>query len=107
MVNVRGDRLYHEHIAWDQGTALRQLGLLPEYLPYPYPLPDGRIPATNKAFEYRLPVAGVETANKMRDKNSVPSNEMFSFTIREVDQSSPAKSAAVGDAQGVNGVDGK
>lgn len=30
VVNIRGDRLYHEHIAWDQATLLRQLGLLPE-----------------------------------------------------------------------------
>jgi len=32
VVNVRGDRLYHEHIAWDQATVLVQLGLMPEYL---------------------------------------------------------------------------
>ncbi|KAK8061979.1 Carboxymethylenebutenolidase [Apiospora phragmitis] len=37
VVNIRGDRLYHEHISWDQGTLLRQLGLLPEYLPFPLP----------------------------------------------------------------------
>lgn len=30
IVNIRGDRLFHEHIAWDQATLLRQLGLLPE-----------------------------------------------------------------------------
>lgn len=30
VVNIRGDRLYHEHISWDQATVLRQLGLLPE-----------------------------------------------------------------------------
>ncbi|KUJ17600.1 NTF2-like protein [Mollisia scopiformis] len=84
VVNIRGDRLYHEHIAWDQGTVLAQLGLLPEYLPYPHPLPDGRQPGAGKKFEYRLPVAGIETAEKMRDKNSVSSNEMFAFGIREV-----------------------
>jgi carboxymethylenebutenolidase len=84
IVNIRGDRLYHEHIAWDQGTVLAQLGLLPEYLPYPYALPDGRKPAEGKKFEYRLPVAGVGTAEKMRDKNSVESNEMFAFKVREV-----------------------
>ena len=26
IVNVRGDRLYHEHIAWDQASILMQLG---------------------------------------------------------------------------------
>lgn len=85
MVNVRGDRLYHEHIAWDQATVLKQLGLLPEYLPFPYPLPDGRKPRTGKRFEYRVPAAGQETAAKLADENSVPSNEMFAFEIREVD----------------------
>lgn len=84
VVNIRGDRLYHEHITWDQGTVLAQLGLLPKYLPYPYPLLDGRAPSAGKTFQYRLPVAGVETAGKMRDKNSVSSNEMFKFGIKEV-----------------------
>ena len=77
VVNVRGDRLYHEHIAWDQCTVLRQAGLMPEYLPWPE-TKDGR------RLEYRVPTAGVETAQKMRDKNCVPSNEMFGFGVREV-----------------------
>ncbi|KAH7312120.1 hypothetical protein BKA65DRAFT_161040 [Rhexocercosporidium sp. MPI-PUGE-AT-0058] len=85
VVNVRGDRLFHEHIAWDQASVLRQLGLLPEYLPFPYPLPDGRIPAKGKRFEYRVPAAGVDTARKLVDENSVASNEMLGFEIREVD----------------------
>ncbi|KAK6594861.1 lea domain protein [Botrytis cinerea] len=85
VVNVRGDRLYHEHIAWDQATALRQLGLLPEYLPFPYPLPDGRLPAKGKRFEYRVPTAGVETAQKLVDESSVASNGLLGFDIREVD----------------------
>ncbi|QSZ37047.1 hypothetical protein DSL72_009139 [Monilinia vaccinii-corymbosi] len=85
VVNVRGDRLYHEHIAWDQATVLRQLGLLPEYLPFPYALPDGRFPAKGKRFEYRVPTAGVETAQKLIDESSVVSNGLFGFDIREVD----------------------
>lgn len=84
VVNIRGDRLYHEHIAWDQGSVLRQIGLLPEYLPFPYGLPDGKTAGPGKTFEYRLPVGGIETAHKMRDRNAVPSNEMFGFEIREV-----------------------
>ncbi|KAK1702623.1 hypothetical protein CaCOL14_011861 [Colletotrichum acutatum] len=74
VVNIRGDRLYHEHITWDQGTALAQLGLLPEYLPFP----GGNL-------QYKVPVAGVETAMKLRARNSVPSNEMFKFTTRPAD----------------------
>lgn len=88
VVNVRGDRLYHEHISWDQGTVLRQLGLLPEYLPFPYALPDdddddGTTGTAAPRREYRVPVLGIETARKMRDRNSVPSNGMFQYTVRE------------------------
>lgn len=71
VVNIRGDRLYHEHISWDQGTALTQLGLLPEYLPFP-----------GGELEYRVPVAGLETAMKLRSRHSVQSNEMFNFKTR-------------------------
>lgn len=87
IVNIRGDRLYHEHIAWDQGTVLRQLGLLPEYLPFPYALPDGRQPGEGgNRFEYRVPVAGLETAKKLVDENAVESNEMLGFEMREVSE---------------------
>ncbi|KAK1832516.1 hypothetical protein QBC39DRAFT_404270 [Podospora conica] len=81
VVNIRGDRLFHEHISWDQGTVLRQLGLMPEYLPFPYPVPgdeDGR------RWEYRVPVAGVDTARKLVDEHAVPSNGMLAFGVREV-----------------------
>jgi len=76
--------LYHEHITWDQGSVLTQVGLMPEYLPFPYTLPGGKGPSEGKRFEYRVPVGGIEVAQKMRDRNSVPSNEMFKFQIREV-----------------------
>ncbi|KNG86351.1 LEA domain protein [Aspergillus nomiae NRRL 13137] len=83
-VNIQGDRLYDEHIAWDQATVLRQLGLIPEYLPYPYLFPDGKGPAPGRAFEFRVPAAGAETAAKMRDKNAAPSNQLFAGGVREV-----------------------
>ncbi|KAA8649608.1 hypothetical protein EYZ11_004327 [Aspergillus tanneri] len=85
VVNIRGDRLYHEHIAWDQATVLVQLGLMPEYLPFPYALPDGRLPGPGKRFEYRVPAAGVETATKLQNEHLVASNQMFEYSIREVD----------------------
>jgi carboxymethylenebutenolidase len=85
IVNVRGDRLYHEHITWDQGTVLAQLGLLPEYLPFPYPLPDAKDAEPRKKVEYRVPVEGINSAKKMQDRNSVPSNMMFQYKIRELD----------------------
>ncbi|KAI1609038.1 carboxymethylenebutenolidase [Exophiala viscosa] len=85
VVCIRGDRLYHEHIAWDQASVLIQLGLMPEYLPFPYPLPDGKSAASGKRFEYRVPAAGIDISTKMLDKNSLPSNSMFEYQLREVD----------------------
>ena len=83
VVNIRGDRLYHEHISWDQGTLLRQLGLLPEYLPFPYPKQAGLSEGPSGGpVEYRVPVAGIETATKFKDRNAVPSNKMFEFEVR-------------------------
>lgn len=82
MVNIRGDRLYHEHITWDQLTVLFQLGLMPEYLPIPYSLPNGPTQSSGIKLEYRVPGAGQETADKMVDESSVSSNEMFQFSIR-------------------------
>ncbi|KAI1489229.1 hypothetical protein F5X96DRAFT_679908 [Biscogniauxia mediterranea] len=109
VVNLRGDRLYHEHISWDQATVLRQLGLLPEYLPFPYPLPlplsppssstnhnhihnrsdnddDNSSNGSQAQLEYRVPAAGAETAAKLADGagSAVESNGMFAFEVREV-----------------------
>ena len=55
IVRFRGDKLYNEHIYWDQASVLAQIGLLD--------------PA-------RLPVAGIETAKKLVDK-SLPSNTLM------------------------------
>jgi carboxymethylenebutenolidase len=56
VVKFRGDKLYHEHIYWDQASVLVQIGLLS---------------ATG------LPVAGVETARKLLDE-TLPSNTLMS-----------------------------
>jgi carboxymethylenebutenolidase len=56
IVNFRGDKLYHEHIYWDQASVLVQIGLLD---------PTG------------LPVAGVDTAKKLLDETR-PSNTLMS-----------------------------
>jgi carboxymethylenebutenolidase len=58
---------------------------MPEYLPYPYALPGGQLPGPGKRFEYRVPAAGVETAMKLQDEHGFPSNGMFEFKVREVD----------------------
>ena len=55
IVHFRDGKLAHEHIYWDQASVLAQLGL---------------IDATN------LPVAGVETAEKVLNP-SLPANELM------------------------------
>jgi carboxymethylenebutenolidase len=55
IVAFRGDKLYHEHIYWDQASVLAQIGLLD--------------PGA-------LPIAGVETARKLIDE-TLPSNELM------------------------------
>jgi len=55
IVSFRGDKLYHEHIYWDQASVLVQIGLLD---------PSG------------LPVAGIDSAKKVLDP-SRPSNALM------------------------------
>ena len=55
IVRFRGDKLFNEHIYWDQASVLVQIGKLD--------------PAT-------LPVAGIETARKLIDE-SLPSNTLM------------------------------
>jgi carboxymethylenebutenolidase len=55
IVGFRGDKLYHEHIYWDQASVLVQIGLLD---------PKG------------LPVAGAESARKLVDE-ARPSNTLM------------------------------
>nr|WNZ75626.1 hypothetical protein [Trichoderma harzianum] len=74
VINIRGDRLYHEHIWWDQGTVLRQLGILPTHLPY-----EGGL--------VKLPVAGVETARLLLDERDGTSNEMIEGAVETVNNS--------------------
>jgi carboxymethylenebutenolidase len=58
IVKFRGDKLYNEHIYWDQASVLVQIGLLK---------PDG------------LPVAGVETARKLVDEKLASNTLMKSW----------------------------
>jgi carboxymethylenebutenolidase len=55
IIRFRGDKLYNEHIYWDQASVLVQIGRLD---------PAG------------LPVAGIETARKLVDE-SLPSNTLM------------------------------
>jgi carboxymethylenebutenolidase len=55
VINFRGDKLYHEHIYWDQASVLVQVGLLDPAL---------------------LPVVGVEQSRKLIDE-TLPSNALL------------------------------
>ncbi|KAA6413014.1 MAG: hypothetical protein FRX48_02757 [Lasallia pustulata] len=65
IVCIRGGKLYHEHIYWDQATVLVQIGLLDAKM-----VPKGK-------FAKKLPVVGREGARKVLDESSVPSNELI------------------------------
>ena len=67
IINFRGDKLYHEHIYWDQASVLVQIGLL-----------DPK----------KLPVAGVAQARKMLDEKQ-PSNTLMA----RWKESAPSKAA--------------
>jgi carboxymethylenebutenolidase len=64
IVNFRGDKLYHEHIYWDQASVLVQIGALD---------PAG------------LPVAGIETAKKLVDE-TLPSNTLMAAWSSSADK---------------------
>lgn len=69
IVCIRGGKLYHEHIYWDQASVLVQLGLLdPKLVPQ----------AMRDQGMERLPVVGAESARKVLDESSEPSNELLS-----------------------------
>lgn len=63
---IRGGKLYHEHIYWDQATVLVQTGLLDPKL----------VPGGKKSD--RLPVVGASGARKVLDESSSQSNELIS-----------------------------
>jgi carboxymethylenebutenolidase len=60
VVAFENGKIHHEHIHWDQASALVQAGLLK---------PQG------------LPVVGDEAARKLRDPQSVRSNELLKRAV--------------------------
>jgi carboxymethylenebutenolidase len=62
IVSFEGGKIHHEHIHWDQASALVQLGLLDPAM---------------------LPVAGAEAARKLLDPAAVPSNLLMKRTIAD------------------------
>ena len=65
IVCIRGGKLYHEHIYWDQATVLVQIGLL-----------DPRILPGNDG-KGRLPVVDAAGARKVVDESSTSSNQLI------------------------------
>jgi hypothetical protein len=76
IVGLRGGKLCHENIYWDQASVLVQLGLLdPEHIPEGFKAMD------QEGEEWkveRLPVVGAESAQKVLDDRSERSNQLIS-----------------------------
>ncbi|KAI9843838.1 MAG: hypothetical protein M1837_006099 [Sclerophora amabilis] len=68
VVCIRGGKLYHEHIYWDQASVLVQLGLLDPKL--------GAI-GLGKNGVNTLPIVGRDGARKVIDEESVRSNDLI------------------------------
>lgn len=68
VVCIRGGKLYHEHIYWDQASVLVQVGLLDPKL-----VPD----SFKQRGLKRIPAYGSETAAKVLDPDCQPSNELI------------------------------
>ncbi|KJX97375.1 hypothetical protein TI39_contig500g00009 [Zymoseptoria brevis] len=68
VVCVRGGKLLHERVYWDQASVLVQIGLLDPKL-----VPES---LRNQGLE-RLPVCGAEAALKVLDQESQPTNELI------------------------------
>ena len=66
IVCIRGGKLYHEHIYWDQASVLVQIGLLDPKL-----VPGGK-------GQSRLPVVDEAGARKVLNESAVKSNELIS-----------------------------
>jgi carboxymethylenebutenolidase len=81
---MRGDRLCHEHISWDHATLLKQAGLLPEYVPFPYEI-RGEAPPKGKRYEIQLPVVGMEGSRKLVDEGCEESNKLMGGQWNVVD----------------------
>ncbi|KAF2035993.1 NTF2-like protein [Setomelanomma holmii] len=83
VVAMRGDRLCHEHISWDQATVLKQLDLLPEYVRFKGEI-EGKSAGQGKRFEVKLPVVGAEGSRKLVDEGCEESNVLMGKSWRVV-----------------------
>ena len=74
VICIRGEKLYHEHIHWDQASVLVQIGLLdPNLVPKGFKTTE----AGREKEVKRLPVVGAEGARKVVDETVGKSNELI------------------------------
>lgn len=68
IITLRGGKLEHEHVYWDQASVLQQIGAISaENVP----------PALKSKGCKKLPIVGSEGAQKVLDVDKVPSNEFI------------------------------
>ncbi|KIW05527.1 hypothetical protein, variant [Verruconis gallopava] len=68
IVTVRGGKLEHEHVYWDQASVLQQIGALSA---------DNVPQALKSKGCKKLPIVGVEGTKKVLDVDKLPSNELI------------------------------
>ncbi|EUC28133.1 hypothetical protein COCCADRAFT_41303 [Bipolaris zeicola 26-R-13] len=76
--------LTHTHTKEDHATALKQLGLLPEYVPFPYET-EGETKPEGKRYVVKLPVVGMEGSRKLVDESCEENNTVMGGRWRVVD----------------------
>jgi len=68
IVAVRGGKLEHEHVYWDQASVLQQIGAIDA----------NQVPKDLKSKGCKkLPIVGAEAARKVLDVDKVPSNDLI------------------------------
>jgi hypothetical protein len=68
IITVRGSKLEHEHVYWDQASVLQQIGAISAE----------NVPQALKSKGCKmLPIVGVEGAKKVLDVDKVPSNALI------------------------------
>ena len=74
VICIRGGKLYHEHLHWDQASVLVQVGLLdPKVVPKSFKTSQ----AGREKEVKRLPVVGAEGATKVVNETDGKSNELI------------------------------
>jgi hypothetical protein len=68
IITMRGGKLEHEHVYWDQASVLQQIGAISA---------DSVPQALKSKGCKKLPIVGVDSAKKVLDVDKVPSNDLI------------------------------